>query len=437
MKDALDEVALAADRPMPHDVRRRLHGRVSARPAPARPAPARPTPARTHLVTVLSATAVAGVAVLAMLGGQQWRSAGGSVAAAAGGPGDPDLAAQGGWTQEDTRRGNHFWSAAERYDAVANWAPAEAVERCSAGPGWEPLLTTSARGVTAVAFADGDERIFCELTTDTVTLSRPVPAERSAGDATIDLVSPLGTVAGVVSTDVSQVLLSAGSTPDQSDAAVISNGVFLRPNSVPAGSTSFAVKVDGTLETQSPSSGILSHTGTHPEEGTNDLAACTGGTDLPVADPGRWERGATGDIDGEQLQLWSYGGMLAICRTDAAGTGSVQVVSKDDPTTTTEPELAATRDLGATREIFYDFRPDSGGESSDTVALAGAGLPAGAALVEVTRPRTGLLSARVVGDTFVLTGIRLNETGTGTDPSTLTVRDADGAVLVRIDLADL
>ncbi|WP_460021787.1 hypothetical protein [Kineosporia succinea] len=42
-----------------------------------------------------------------------------------------------------------------------------------------------------------------------------------------------------------------------------------------------------------------------------------------------------------------------------------------------------------------------------------------------------------MGDTFVLTGIRLNETGTGTDPSTLTVRDADGAVLVRIDLADL
>ncbi|GAB6899112.1 hypothetical protein [Kineosporia succinea] len=76
-----------------------------------------------------------------------------------------------------------------------------------------------------------------------------------------------------------------------------------------------------------------------------------------MADPGRWERGATGDIDGEQLQLWSYGGMLAICRTDAAGTGSVQVVSKDDPTTTTEPELAATRDLGATREISTTSGP--------------------------------------------------------------------------------
>ncbi|GAA3602459.1 hypothetical protein GCM10022223_17790 [Kineosporia mesophila] len=427
MNEALDDAALAPDRVMPPDVRRRLRVRSSTRP----------TSARTHLVTVLSATAVAGVVMLAMLGGAQWRGGGSAVPAAAS---DPALAAQGGWTQEDIRKGNHFWTAAERYDAVANWASAESIRRCSDDrPGWEPLLTASVRGVTTVAFADGDERIFCELTADTVTVSKPFLADRGAAGASIDLVSPLGSVAGVVSTDVTQVLVSAGSDPDLADAAVISNGVFLRPNSVPAGSASFAVKVNGTLQTQRPSSGIQSHPAAAPDPGspTNDLVACVQETDLPVADPGRWERGASSDIDGEHLQLWSYDRMLAICRTDASGAGSVRVVSGDDPTVTTEPELAATSDLGATQEIFYDFRPDSGGESSDTVALAGAGLPSGAASVEVTRPRSGLLSTRVVGDTFVLTGIRLNETGTGTDPSTLTVRDADGAALVSIDLADL
>ncbi|MCE0536146.1 hypothetical protein LWF15_11555 [Kineosporia rhizophila] len=425
MTDALDQAALEPDRVMPDDVRRRLRSRVSPRS----------TSPRTYLATGLSATAVAGVAVLAMLGGAQLQNGGPGLSVAAG---DSDLAEQGGWTQEDLRKGNHFWTAAERYDATANWAPAEAIQRCAADrPSWKPLLTASARGVTVVAFADGDERIFCELTAESLTLSRPVPAKKSAGEATIEMVSPLGTVAGLASADVTQVLLSPGSDPDPTDAAVISNGVFLRPNSVPAGSTSFQVKVNGALQTQQAPSSSQSHAVEDPNLKTNDLANCTRETDLPVADPGRWQRGAGHDLDGEHLQLWSYDGMLAICRTDASGIGSVEVVTKEDPTTTTEPELAAAKDLGATREIFFNFQPDSGGQSSDTVALAGAGLPTGAATVEVTRPRSDLLSTRVVGDTFLLTGIRLNETGTGTDPSTLTVRDADGAVLVRIDLADL
>ncbi|GAA3628551.1 hypothetical protein GCM10022223_52450 [Kineosporia mesophila] len=111
------------------------------------------------------------------------------------------------------------------------------------------------------------------------------------------------------------------------------------------------------------------------------------------------------------MQLWSYDGMPAICRTGASGVGSVQVVAKEDPTTTTEPELAATEDPGATQEIFYDFRPGSGGQAGDTVALAGAGLPVGAVGAEMTRPQLGLLSTSVVGGTFLPTGISLIETG--------------------------
>jgi len=355
---------------------------------------------------------------------------------------DPAALSEGAWTQADLPTGRHFWTPEELFDAHSDWAPASAVSRCEAYPGakpvdWKPLLSTSTRGITVVAFAAGRQRVFCELTATTVTVSPPVdPAET----VRVSLFSGLGTVAGVVPDGTSSVRVAAGSRPMASDAAVVRNGIFVRPNSFPARTTTVHVEAGASavvaVKVRASTERTVVDRRPKGRPTSPDLSDCLGATDVPVADPGRWQPGASAGLDGARVRLWRHGSLLAVCRPDESGAPSLHVVGDGQAGVTAEPELASAKDVGATETMFYHFTSQAGGgQSSDTVAVAGVVLLPDAAAVELTRPRSDRVSAPVVGGTFLLTGIRLNETGTR--PSILTVRDSAGRVLTTLRLADL
>lgn len=459
MADLLD---LPPDREMPVAVRARLRDRVLDRCAADRASRGRTVGAAAVLTAAAVVVLVVGAAALGGGFGADRAPAAGAAASADPGPTSADNGEFLGIPPE------------QRFAAQVDAAPDGATDRCTAaaGPGagpaerWRPLLTAGADGVVVVAYAVDAQRVFCELTPATVTLSAAVPEAAADEDARLALLTPLGTAAGVTGPGVGVVALSGDADPPLLDgAAAVGRGVFILPNGLErtdrpgleARTAAALADFDADAPTTTlptgparpavgPTTDVAQPADDRSADGGQRLDRCLAAADPPVVDPPRWELGAdVRTAGGETVQLGRYGELLLTCRLTADGTVVEDGVGVTDPDVALETgglptaaeALGASRSLGAAAEVFTDFTLDEDGRSSSSssVALAGIVDAVEAATVTVSRPLTPPVTAAVVNRTYLLPGIDVDEgTPEARAATTVTVRDGAGTVLETIPL---
>lgn len=445
MTSELDEVFdPPPDRELPADVREALRERAMARQGPGRAGAA-------EVVLMTASAAAAVIALVATI----------AVLAAASGAGAPVAARPPG--SEVLTPEVLGLTPEERYDVLTAEAPAGATERCSAAaarpggaalgdPGqWRPLVSAAARGVTVVAYGAGSERIFCELTGTTVTLSAAAAGSGGAGSPEVSFLSPLGTAAGVVPAGTAPVMLTGGAVPYLDAAAVVVGDVFVLPNAIPAGAVELLVRsgelpaanppTERVRATSVPAPSVPTTTdvalppGDRTGEEGRRLGSCLdAAVNPPVADPAQWTAGATTILaDGGRVQLGRHGELLVVCELDATGRPTAVRVAEGQAGGYFGEVGGRGDATAAAAVVFTDFTPDAGGgSSSDTVVLASL-VAAEVDTVTLTRPGLPAITSQVVGGTYLLPGVGLNEgSPEARAATTLVLADAAGAVVETV-----
>lgn len=323
------------------------------------------------------------------------------------------------------------------YD-VRDHVTADSLHRCGA-PGWEPRWRAAARGTEVVVLASGTAVRFCELTPATVTLSQEVQPD---GGLHIAFRSAAGTVAGVARPEAQSLQLTPADTRTAYGPAYVREGIFVAPNNISAATT--MVQVTGSESGQPvrlPSAAVARVDRPRDRQTVDpELDAClTNSTVPPVVDREAWRPGATWTSrTGDLVRTARYEDLLVTCvfSEDSISTVVTDGISLVDGTVPGQPqwEVEANR-LLYTSTVFVDFDWVGGADSSDTVAVSGLTLGTNVTDVELTRPMSGSVRARVVGGTFVLGGIDLNE-GADEDRSQtrLIAYATDGTVLAVLRL---
>jgi hypothetical protein len=310
---------------------------------------------------------------------------------------------------------------------VEDQVPADVVSRCAAD-GWTPLWRASSHGAEIAVFGSSGKVRFCETTPATVTLSPPAEiGER----VMVTFRTAVGTVAGVTGGDARSLRLAPAETGVGEVSAYVRDGVFVAPNALPSSTTT--VRVDGGDYLALPSASAA-HTDRPQPNGQLDVRteACLHNASAPpVVDAGSWHAGATATSrSGDQVHTARYGTLLASCVLNDSGITTVVVDSAHRRPGEVEPN-----ELLYTSTVFVGFEWSAGASRSDTVAVTGLALDERVAHVELHRPHSAPVRADMVGGTFVLRDIGLNEVSPAEQArSTLTAYDADGRELATLSM---
>ncbi|MFI6070156.1 hypothetical protein ACIA5C_01055 [Actinoplanes sp. NPDC051343] len=428
---------LPPSRPLPVAVRvtarRRLHDALT------------PSPRRRRGSTVLAVVAAAAVVLMIPVAGAVV-----DVPSRHGSDGKPS---------DGDSSGTHFVTPYERY-GVQDGATTDTADRCRrAEPSlsrpepasWRPALTASSRGDTVVVFRSGATVRFCELTPQTVAVSTPASIPAAGGSVTY--VSAHGTVAGVVDRAVEDVSVAdpalLNPTTTDGEEAVVSDGVFVLPNTVTASPASLHLRLGAggtrpatTIEVTAAELPAAVTSVTDRRQPAADRSTVAGhtidrcaeqGGNPPLVDAPAWEPAASARLnDNESIQLARYGGLLAVCvLRGAAGAAGSPEVTVDDGLLSNglRDDEAQGNPSVYTHTVFYGFANQADGSTaSDTVAVTGLVLDGRVASVSLSRPRRTAVVAGVVNGTFILPAIGLNEGGTDPayDRSVLTLRNSAG-----------
>jgi hypothetical protein len=216
---------------------------------------------------------------------------------------------------------NHF-------HARAAWADEQDVKRCtSVHPdlgGCRPLVTVHYNGVKVIAFATADGPRFCELTPTTITVSRPGTVARpTAGRAGLVFHTASGSMAGIVTPEVTRLSLERPADLAARQPMVVTNGVFVAPNAFTVDASGLVFRVNdsrtgdivATHDLPSRAVGFVDRPAPRADRESpagRRLAAAIAQADAPpVVDPDHWEPGVClKPTDAEQVQLGRYGNLL-------------------------------------------------------------------------------------------------------------------------------
>jgi hypothetical protein len=336
--------------------------------------------------------------------------------------------------------GSRVLTAENEFHLRRGWADEEDIKRCArvypeAG-GWRPLLTVHHNRVRVIAFATAAGPRFCEFTPTTITLSQAAGDPPPTGQATLTFHTVSGTMAGVVTPDVTSLSLERPADLMARRWVVIVDGIFVVPNAftvTPAGlvfrvnhnrigdivaADALPGRAVGVVDRPVPPADRESPAGQR-------LAAAIAAADVPpVADPGQWAPGVYLELtDAEHVQLGRYGNLL----------GWYTQRQEDDlfvfdfgPQQGPLRQFAVIGETITATRMHYDFQDNSSG------AVAVTGLVNDDRVGSITLSRNGKPDAVAVldGGTFVIPAIvGLEE---GSPSARLTIRDAAGNELERL-----
>jgi hypothetical protein len=311
---------------------------------------------------------------------------------------------------------------------------------------WQPLLSATNHDDEVIAYHTQTGVVFCELTATTVALSLPaVPATSSARPA---FVTAFGTVAGTIGPDFRAAWFEqhiVGQPLETSEAAVVSDGVFLLPDAIPVPHEGLDLAVSPTLsyndarritvpQNQLPAvvqpttdaAGQLPPADQTSDAGQRMNACFHGPNSIPVVAPQSWIPGAYGRLDGqESVQLASLGpnhDLLAVCMQRTGQPIDLEIVDQLGYYNTNTIEL---NQLITGYDEFYDFHPNEQGVvGSDQITIVGQVLSPQVASVRMSWPGGPNLIATVQHDTYALPGYDENDPSLHGAAPIITVYDA-------------
>jgi hypothetical protein len=351
-------------------------------------------------------------------------------------------------------------------DATLGRAPADQVTRCAAENArkpagrpdpaqWQPILTTSAPGMSAIAFHTSSGPLFCELTPAMVTLSSPTSASAGAVPRPT-FVTAFGTVAGVSKSATGFHHLWVKTTDRTSQLGSLAwerDGVFISVNAVhvPAPSLTFTsadrpdapghpvvVVPDAARLLVAPTQDRPLTPADQTSPAGHRLAEClpntAGGPGGPAVDRAAWVPGESATMtDHGTVQLGTYGGLLAVCTLNTQQNPAVSLSIVD----TTRPQVyTADNPYISVAEVANETPAKDGFDVGPPLALPGLVKSAKVATVTLSGKGKPTITTTVHSGTFLMSGADLETYyRPNADPhGTLTVRSASGAVLTTLSL---
>ena len=330
---------------------------------------------------------------------------------------------------------NHF-------HARPGWADEQDVKRCvGVHPeldGCRPLVSVHYNGVKVIAFATADGPRFCELTPTTITISRPGETPRpQAGRAALMFHTVSGSLAGVVTPEVSRLSLERPTDLLARHAMVVTDGVFVAPNAFTVTPSGLVFRVNNgrtgdivaTADLPSPAVGIVDRPaplGDRESPAGRRLAAAIAMADAPpVVDPEQWEPGVHLDLtDAEQVQLGRYGNLLGW--HDPRGDENGLFVFDFGPQQGPLHQFAIIGETITATRMYYGFENNS----SDTMAVVGLVNDERVASITLSRKGNPDAEATLEAGTFLIPAVvGLHENSPNAH---LVVRDAAGNELERL-----
>lgn len=309
---------------------------------------------------------------------------------------------------------------------------------------WQAIVTSNDNGTVLTAFRGPTGLFFCANTATTTTISEPDPVKIDDGRRKVKVLfaTPSGTMAGLISPDVTFLGLSriAGSEQNSTLPALV-DGLFLAPSGfvkaengtqalVQVGGEAFAVRGVPT-----PTPAVVDRPLPPAARDTPETAKfgdCL--KDRAVPDPGQFALGLTAKVSAtDTMTLGRFGDLLVYCRD-----------SDNDPTLATVYDLDDLEDVRgetiAAMSAFYDFKPFKVNEKgeyyeggSGNYAAVGLVLDPRAASITYVRPGMADVPASIGNGTFVLAAPLIDRH----PDSRVVVRDAAGTVLETIKPKDV
>lgn len=330
---------------------------------------------------------------------------------------------------------NHF-------HARPGWADEQDVKRCvSVHPeldGCRPLVSVHYNGVKLIAFDTADGPRFCELTPTTITVSRSGEAPRPpAGRAALMFHTVSGSLAGVVTPEVTALSLERPTDLVARHSMVVIDGVFVAPNAFTVTPSGLVFRVNNNRtgdiiaadDLPSRAMGVVDRPAPRADRespaGRRLTAAIATADAPPVVDPDQWEPGVCLELaDAEQVQLGRYGNLLGW--HDSRGYEDGLFVFDFGPQQGPLHQFAIIGEAITATRMYYAFEDNSSG------AMAVVGLVNDDRVASITLSRKGRPDAEALLDagTFLIPDVvGLNE---NSPDAHLVVRDAAADELERL-----
>ncbi|WP_434444517.1 hypothetical protein [Lentzea sp. E54] len=413
-------------RTLPDDVRMRARQRLSEGMSPAarngRPA--------------LIAAGVSLLAVGAVVAGQA--VIGGSADVAA-----PPVQYNGEFVGKDRTVVNHVELGKVAPDALARCVAAARAH--PPAEQWQPIATSHKNGTVLTAFRGPTGLFFCANTATTTTISEPNAAKIEDGRRKVRILftTPSGTMAGLVSPDVSFLSLSQIADSGQnSTLPALVEGLFLAPSGFQKAENGTKALVNGEQSAvrgvPKPTPSVVDRPLPPAARDTPETArfgACLKGRPVPDAD--QFALGLTAKVSAtDTIITGRFGDLLLYCREADNDPTPGMVYDLDDM-----EELRGT--TVAAMSAFYDFKPfkvkeggeegelESGGSTSS--AAVGLVLDPKVASITYVRPGTADVPASMGNGTFVLAAPLIDRH----PDARVVVRDAAGNILETITPANV
>lgn len=316
---------------------------------------------------------------------------------------------------------------------------------------WRPLLSATNHDDQVIAYHTPAGVVFCELTPTTVALSQPAaPATSTARPA---FITAFGTVAGTIDPGYRAAWFEqqpAGQSLAISEAAVVSDGVFLLPDAIPVPRNGLELAVAPTLsyadaqrftvmpdqlpavvQPRADAPGQLPPADQTSDAGRRMTACFHGSNSIPVVAPQAWIPGAYLRLGGpESVQLASLGpnhDLLAVCLQRTGEPIDLEIIDQLGYYDTNTIEL---NQLITGYYEFYNFHADGqGAQASDQITIVGQVLSPRVATVRMTWPGGPNLVAAVHQGTYALPGYDENDPSLRGGTPTITVYDAQNRPL--------